>query len=102
MFVSPPARANCPDTARATIVFGNGIETTRRDAQASLQSVLEPAISQELGTTVDQSCIAYYLAYDSQFVDLNNKVSSTINFFSQLVDAAVQRDIDFAAHFWQY
>src|SRR5882762_10474085 len=102
MFTGECVRADCSANAHVTIVFGNGIETTLAQAQNSLDNVLAPAILQALPATVDQSCISFVLAYDSKFVDINNQLTSTANFISQLADAGVQQGIDFAANFWSY
>jgi hypothetical protein len=96
---APPV--TCPN-GQTTIVFGNGIDTTRKQATNSVTKVLAPAVLDALGPDVDPSCITFAVAYDEKFSDSNNVLVSTANMFDQIVDAAVQQGIDFAANFWDY
>jgi hypothetical protein len=89
------ALAACP--YRATLVFGNGVDNTWDDANWNLYTVLDPALIESLGPNdVDPNCVDIALAYDSKFVNTNNKIVSTANLFTQPADASVQLGIDFA------
>ena len=102
LLISAFVKADCPNSARTTIVFGNGIGTSLDEAQNTRDHVLAPAILQAPVAAADGSCITFALAYDSTFVDSTNNIITTANFLAQLADAAVQEGIDFAANFWNY
>lgn len=73
------ALAVCPGNTQTTLFFGNGISSTRDEAQGYLDKILLPAVSQKLGTSVDPSCITSWLAYDARFVDSNNNILTAAN-----------------------
>jgi hypothetical protein len=90
LFGAGAAWADCPNNARTTIVYSNGIDTTHDEALFSLNSVLSPAVRQNVPAGFDQSCLSFALAYDSTFVNSDGTIATWANRVGGLVDAMVQ------------
>jgi hypothetical protein len=93
--------ANCP-TGGTTIVFSNGVLTTKQHARAALEEV-QSTVEATLNTTQptrDVSCTQYALAYDSEFLNSDSTTATVVNVVGQFATAAVQSGLTDYATVW--
>ncbi len=97
-------KAECP-TNVTSVFYGNGIDTDKKHANLSKQS-LQIAVDNALNVrnpVRDVSCVTYSLAYDSEFVTSDkNKNITVVNFFAQLLHAAILKGITDLPAFWDW